>query len=361
MIIKNPIQAENAYKYRIIDKELITKLRIRFNTIQRDTDVNSNKIQHYADNTKFINLSYDKFDFESKHFADQTPSLKTNNFLKLLKSQKNEYTCAFYINPNYDRVYKYRMVRLESILNSIVRLEQFDIFDSIKNEISFLSDTMMDKNFNEYKSKLLTFVFYVSKLSDSDLISRMSALVEASCCNLSLCGNDNHFFLFDSNDLNISLSSNFIYFAQLPVSILLSINSKEKLKQRIFLPDKIKKEKDSVIIYKFLDSQKSTSEHISLNQNKEDDAQTIISFQENICKNMLTLSDEICCPELIGLPRRINDLTSAYCTLKNFKKAYEWLDLCLRLPWDFFERTSKDEIFTLQKRYLRCCNELTIA
>jgi len=182
-IILNHIrQAENALRLGAIDRKRFEKLGFKYKGKAELLNKREELLQEYIKTNGFIReLPYDAKanKLASKKPLIPEPEYYGNNIYVLDNDQQAEYFIAFSDNTNLQLLNKYLFVRLDSLINSVIRNFNTTLLKRSINELEFILSLQEPKKSGIYYiEKILELFHFFRDLNEDDLRERLELLVK---------------------------------------------------------------------------------------------------------------------------------------------------------------------------------------
>lgn len=177
-------QAENALRLGVIDDDKFTSLVVKFEGKSEDLKKKEELLKEYIGKRGFIHeLPYDTNANRSAHKKSLIPEPQYygNNIYLLDNDQQAEYFIAFSVKTNLSLVNKYLFVRLDSLINSVIRNFNITLFERSINELEVLESLQDPKSSGIYYiEKILELFHFFRDLGENDRTERLELIVKIS-------------------------------------------------------------------------------------------------------------------------------------------------------------------------------------
>ena len=242
IVVTHLEQANNLYKYRIIDEKRLRNSLKKFNTNEDEEKIKEEFLKQFILNTGFLEeLPSDKFDnfVYIENCLIEEPGYFNYNFAELSNEQKTEYKKAFSCYANLQLIRKYIYVRMYSLLKSIISFKEFDKLESALNELELLKNLKAPRSSVDYDcNQLMEIIQHFKILSRSDLIERLNVLSELDDRAIELAETKTDFLIFvNPSDIifKIKLNKQYYDIVKLPIDVLKNGLLTDKIKSQNFI------------------------------------------------------------------------------------------------------------------------------
>lgn len=365
IVVTHMEQANNLYKYKIIDEKRFTNSFKKFTINEDEEIIKEDILNQFIAETGFLEkLPADIFDnfvnIENKLIEE--PGYFNYNLSELNNEQKTEYKKSFNRNTNLLLVRKYIYVRLHSILKSIILFKELDILESALNEFELLKKikaprSSVDNDCNQ----LIEIIQYFKLLSNTDLIDRINVLAELDSRAIELAETKtDHLTIVNPADIIFSIRLNRQYYdlVKLPLDVLKNglitgkieetneeIKKKESWEVDLKKINELEQKHGGMKLFKILDESKSNPKNV-------------INVLKPYVNDLLDLGEKILNVGELQVMYWVDKLTIAYVRQKDYDKCNELLKRVYNLPEEYWDRSSNLEKISIQKRYEKCLKEL---
>ena len=364
-ILNHFIQAENAFRLKMVDEYQYKKHLDIFNSEQLEKQNHQKILEEYALSHGFIKfLCFSQKDLLEKpiEFVPE-PGYFDIRYEHLSDIQKAEYQHVFLTEVSINLIEKYLLVRFNSLLVKLIWEYKNIDTNRLLLECNVLQRAFPTENIEFYV--LPSTIEYLSTLNDTERNSKLNLLRDLDSTrkefNLEMAISIN----IDSGGIEtepsqspikpISPSNEYLNFIRAPIDKLdffkKTGNFKTKEEQR---EDGVAWNRDLKAIEQLKNSEIGKAREKVIYESKVEPKMIIENLLPHI-KAMLELGEKLTIKNTgeLQIGYDINVLTTAYAKLKDWQNVKYWIQLFFNLPINYRDRSSNGEQEKLKKRLLK--------
>jgi hypothetical protein len=354
--IRHYTQAKYAHKFNIIDDEKYNTLIKKYQLKKEDLKSTEVKINQYSEKHIFlVNLGIYEPPQESQS-KSLVPGLETfhDRFEYLTMYQKIEYVNMFKPPVSLEIINKYKKIRKNSYLLSLIQNYQKFKSAEVIRECNFLAELLNDKDY-------LLIIDAFDHLSSINSIERNRKLELLNEMDYSTDPKDMDDFSIEYSEskeekgtMRISLANHYIEFMMVSVEKL--IEFKNTAKDPFFYEEMAK---DLKLIREIWNSELSkvyseSAYKTNISPNEMIDAVLpYITAQTELIPNLHKRSIKV-----LELDYTINLLTINYAKVQDWENVNKWIEVFFNLPVNHQNEFSKSKLDALKKRLIKANKKL---